>query len=388
MTGSVGQKAKVDHNQDGQPSPLGQPTARVFNIPASKRLDNLIKSISQQYGVSLVPDNQRSLPRCFILHLSNFYLCRVSFRRLLTWTITMKIISFFSLCALMLVSPVHSHGTGVQYCVTAEGKLYICVAHLHGDGVSTSTAGSMTIQQNHLDGQPLITLNPTGSIANISTSSLPGCEGIATRASMCSGRSDNDWVWYDFPTSCNIPVSYTLISGNTDVLAAACPGLIYPATISGTFSDNLAPSIQIDGNDCEGYTQTVSNACGPEAVTFAVTASDDCDASPVMSVEHASGSTFPVGSTSVAVTATDSSGKTSKCTFTVVNVDAAGCLTAMPSGTPTVMPSDMSSNMPSDMPSNMPSNMPSPGLRKGKKASKEKKGSNKTPGSITGKGGF
>jgi hypothetical protein len=183
--------------------------------------------------VSLVPDNQ-SLPRCFILYLSNFYPCRVSSRRLSTWTITMKIISFFFLCALM-VPPVHSHGTDVQHCVTAEGKLRIFVAHWHNDGLSTSSAGSMTIQQNHLEGQPSITLNPTGTIDNKGTSSLPGCEGIATRTSTCASYSENDWVWYDFPTTCNIPVNYTIISGNTVYLEEACSGL-YPATISGTFS--------------------------------------------------------------------------------------------------------------------------------------------------------
>ncbi len=151
----------------------------------------------------------------------------------------MKIISFFSLCALMLVSPVHSHGTDVQHCVTAEGKLRIFVAHWHGGGISTSSAGSMTIQQNHLDGQPSITLNPTGSIANITTSSLPGCERIATRASMCSGRSDNDWVWYDFPTTCNIPVNYTIISGNTVYLEEACSRGFTPQPFRERFRDLL-----------------------------------------------------------------------------------------------------------------------------------------------------
>jgi hypothetical protein len=147
----------------------------------------------------------------------------------------MKIISLFFLCTLMVPS-VHSHGTEVQHCVTAEGKLRIFVKH-DNEGISTSLADSMTIQQNHLAGQPSITLNPTGTIDNKDSSSLPGCEGIATQASTCALKSSvNNWVWYDFPNStCNIPVSYTILSGRAELLEEGCSWL-YPVTILGTFS--------------------------------------------------------------------------------------------------------------------------------------------------------
>jgi len=51
-------------------------------------------------------------------------------------------------------------------------------------------------------------------------------------------------------------------------------------------------------------------------VTFGVTATDNCGAPNVVSIP-ASGSTFPIGTTTVTNTATDASGNQSRCTFTV-----------------------------------------------------------------------
>lgn len=52
-------------------------------------------------------------------------------------------------------------------------------------------------------------------------------------------------------------------------------------------------------------------------VDFVVTAVDDCDPAPVVTSDPPSGSTFPVGVTTVTCTAADSLGNTSTCTFTV-----------------------------------------------------------------------
>jgi uncharacterized repeat protein (TIGR01451 family) len=54
------------------------------------------------------------------------------------------------------------------------------------------------------------------------------------------------------------------------------------------------------------------------AVTFpAVTATDNCPGTVPVTVDHASGSVFPVGTTTVMATATDAAGNTSTCTFDV-----------------------------------------------------------------------
>lgn len=56
-------------------------------------------------------------------------------------------------------------------------------------------------------------------------------------------------------------------------------------------------------------------------VDYLVSAIDDCDPAPVVVCDPPAGSTFPVGSTLVTCTATDSSGNQSTCEFTVT-VDA------------------------------------------------------------------
>lgn len=56
---------------------------------------------------------------------------------------------------------------------------------------------------------------------------------------------------------------------------------------------------------------------GPEAVTFAVEATDNCDPNPSVTIDRESGSIFDEGITEVLVTARDASGNTSTCSFRV-----------------------------------------------------------------------
>jgi hypothetical protein len=67
----------------------------------------------------------------------------------------------------------------------------------------------------------------------------------------------------------------------------------------------------------------VVEASGPdgEVVTFSVTATDDMDPAPTITCDPASGSTFPLGTTTVTCTAVDASGNDSTCSFTVTVVD-------------------------------------------------------------------
>jgi hypothetical protein len=59
---------------------------------------------------------------------------------------------------------------------------------------------------------------------------------------------------------------------------------------------------------------------GGSEVTFAVAVSDSVDPAPSLRVEPASGSTFPLGRTTVTATAVDEAGHTASCTFDVLVV--------------------------------------------------------------------
>ena len=110
------------------------------------------------------------------------------------------------------LSQVHSHGTEVRRCLTPDCNLRVFIEHWHGNIQSTAGVGTI-----HLSGTPSITQVPDGTVINTAPGSLPGCIGSDTLVTSCDPVY-NDWVYYDFPTTCNIPVDYTLISGNTYIL--------------------------------------------------------------------------------------------------------------------------------------------------------------------------
>jgi hypothetical protein len=62
--------------------------------------------------------------------------------------------------------------------------------------------------------------------------------------------------------------------------------------------------------------QTATSANGA-AVSYTVTASDDVDAVVTASCTPASGSVFPIGSTTVSCSATDAAGNTASTTFEI-----------------------------------------------------------------------
>jgi hypothetical protein len=99
----------------------------------------------------------------------------------------------------------------------------------------------------------------------------------------------------------NITLTVTDAAGNASTLATTF-----------TVADRTAPSLTLPPN------QTV-DATGPNGavVSFALTASDQCGAPVSVSATPPSGSTFPVGTTTVNCAATDAHGNTATGSFTV-----------------------------------------------------------------------
>ncbi len=83
--------------------------------------------------------------------------------------------------------------------------------------------------------------------------------------------------------------------------------------------DTTGPVLTVPSN----VTAQATSAAGATVTYPAATASDIVTASPVLSYIHATGSVFPIGVTTVTVTATDSVGNTSTGTFTVTVADTA-----------------------------------------------------------------
>ena len=144
-----------------------------------------------------------------------------------------------------------SHSVQVQYCVSCNGDLRIWVEHWHGaEDPSTTT---MTIEVNINGSITTITSSPGGGVIDIPSASLPGCSTPIIYAAGCPGEENtyDDWVYYDFPgLPANVPLSFTIISGNTVFTTDGCG--MYPLTINFTIpsstSINLDDQYICDGN--------------------------------------------------------------------------------------------------------------------------------------------
>ncbi|MET4074347.1 HYR domain-containing protein [Hymenobacter sp. UYCo722] len=129
--------------------------------------------------------------------------------------------------------------------------------------------------------------------------------GNATAADNCSATVTND-------------APATFAKGTTTVTwtATDAAGNVATATQTVTVNDTEKPVLTVPAN-------LVANApatqCGA-VVNFTPTATDNCAGATVMA-SPASGSTFPVGTSTVTVTATDASGNTSTGSFTVTVKD-------------------------------------------------------------------
>jgi hypothetical protein len=243
----------------------------------------------------------------------------------------------FALFGALLLSDTHlveGHGVELLSCLTTTGNLRVFVRHWHPGLSSVVDANQMVIDGTSLFATGLINDVPAVSlVAPWSDLAATGCSSPVVQDAICppsfwNPAHDDDFVWYDFPTVCNVPASHTFEAGTSDVLREGCPNSatpLYPTTITGTFTDSTPPVIFVNGEPCSDdddmITASVTTSeCAAEEVpvSFQLSAADDCDLSPTTTSSPASGSNFPVGTSAVTVTSTDSEGNTSTCTFSVI----------------------------------------------------------------------
>lgn len=143
-------------------------------------------------------------------------------------------------------SVVQAHSTEIRHCILADGNLRIYVEHWHGLQIPNQHSDTMNIRADHLPGQPVTTLSPTGWVHEIKDkfTDLPGCEyTVADTQSECEGMGDYEhWVYYDFPAELGVKVSYTIMNGNGAMLMEGCSDLL-PASIAGVLKVPTAADI-------------------------------------------------------------------------------------------------------------------------------------------------
>jgi len=209
-------------------------------------------------------------------------------------------------------------GAGVASCAPASGSMFAL-----GTTTVTCSAADATgnaAADSFFDITVTDTTAPTLSLpAPIAvegdTSGGADAAGAAL-AAFLAGATATDTVDGTAPVENDAPVVFPV--GATDVTFTATDVAGNPATgvVTVTVTDTVGPVLTVPVEITAEATTTTG-----ALVSFAVTAADDVDPSPVVSCTPASGTPFPLGTTPVTCTATDDSGNASIGTFVVTVVD-------------------------------------------------------------------
>ncbi|MBI1853345.1 MAG: HYR domain-containing protein [Planctomycetes bacterium] len=135
---------------------------------------------------------------------------------------------------------------------------------------------------------------PSGTPVTFTATAADNCPGVTFVCSPASGSS------------------FALTTTTVSCTATDAASRTATCSFSVTIVDTTPPSVTCPANivrECTGPAGAV--------VTFAPTATDICDPSPIVSCTPPSGSTFPIATTTVVCSATDHSGNGAFCSFTV-----------------------------------------------------------------------
>jgi hypothetical protein len=206
----------------------------------------------------------------------------------------------------------------------ARGVYVVTFTATDSAGLSAQCQATITVQD--LTG-PVITLaGPVGPFVvecHSTTPPIPGatalddCDGDVTASIVVGGVVDR-----------NVPGTYTLTYNVSD--SSGNPATQVERIVSVV--DTLPPTIA-----CPSNIVTACTSSGGSIVTYAVTSSDICDPNVTVICTPASGSLFAPGVTTVNCTATDASGHTNACSFTVTVNDNPAQLTIERQGTNSIV---------------------------------------------------
>jgi hypothetical protein len=180
------------------------------------------------------------------------------------------------------------------------GQTFVVVVNENDPGDATGCAYSLTISGITCPVVPCLIACPS----NITQSNDPGQCGAVVSFPAPGTTGDCGAV------VCNPPGGSFFPTGTTTVncLSAAGPSCSFTVTVN----DTQPPAISCPSNISTGSPIPGGGA----VVTFSTAASDNCGVASTVCVPP-SGSSFPPGTTTVNCTASDGSGNTASCSFTV-----------------------------------------------------------------------
>lgn len=156
-----------------------------------------------------------------------------------------------------------------------------------------------------------VNVPPTAVCQDVTVSADANCEANVAAAAVDNGSFDTDGTIVDMSLSPGGP--YPLGETVVTLTVTDDGGLTGTCQATITVVDDTPPEITCPadinvGNDV--------GECGA-IVNFAATATDNCDGDVALAYSQDPGTMFPIGLTTVTVTATDDAGNTDQCTFDV-----------------------------------------------------------------------
>ncbi|HEU4386250.1 MAG TPA: HYR domain-containing protein, partial [Blastocatellia bacterium] len=189
----------------------------------------------------------------------------------------------------------------------AAGATFVLVVSEVNQGLALGCNYTLTISGVCIS-CPTANQLPIASCQNVTVAAGPSC---TANASIDNGSSD--------PEGGPLTITQTPAGpyplGTTSVLLTVTDnkGATTQCTANVTVVDQTPPGITCPSNI---IIPAAPGTCSAVA-TFTATAADNCPPSPTVVCSPPSGSTFPKGTTTVTCTATDGSGNTASCSFTV-----------------------------------------------------------------------
>jgi HYR domain len=215
-----------------------------------------------------------------------------------------------------------------------EGQTFLGSTDVPTDGNCSAPINSMV--SGNLGGQFI-----TATATRLDTSTMPPTPVETSEFSVCVLVSGSggcniscpaDQVLSNDPNQCRATVNYpapTTTGGCGTVTCTPAAGTFFPkgtttvncsetgganCSFAVTVNDTQAPTITCPGNVT---TTTAPDQCSATVTYGSASANDNCDGTLSPTCTPASGSSFSKGTTTVTCSATDSSGNTGSCNFTV-----------------------------------------------------------------------
>jgi gliding motility-associated-like protein len=200
------------------------------------------------------------------------------------------------------VSVAGSHTSGTEFPL---GTTTVTYTATDGAGLTATCTFNVVVTDTT---PPAFTSCPT----NINLSAAANCKAIAT------------WVTPTATDNCSVSVSGTHASGTEFPLGTTT--VTYTATDGAGLTATCTFNVIVTDTTPPTFTSCPTNInlsaaanCKVIATWTVPTATDNCSVSVAGS--HASGTEFPLGTTTVTYTATDGSGLTATCTFNLIVTD-------------------------------------------------------------------